>query len=152
METSTTVTIEDSDKKRRRQQQQPEVNFLPGGYRPTGMTSFTLIRRPGSDLDDRMRDQLQHKHHGNISENPFYKKTVQLDVLKKKMRKLERQIKALLIMLGEKTEEDDLYEVELEILKSKYAKRNKLQKEFDERSAELRKSLYGEPNHDRRHR
>lgn len=111
-----------------------------GGYK-RGKMSFTIIRHTNLSLDDRLKTNHQRCSHVSITENPFYKKTARIALLRKKSKKLELEIKALYVMLGEKTEEDDLYEEELEILRSKYSKLTRLQQKIEKESIELKKML-----------
>lgn len=139
MATYNTVTVTDSDKKPADASALMERST--GCYRPTN-TYFTLVKRADDHQSLDGVKRLEHKHRKSLIENVYYKKTVLLTLKKKKLTKLEREIKALHIMLNEKTPADELYEDESTILRQKYKKHAKLYKEYDKLARELKTSLY----------
>jgi hypothetical protein len=144
MTTHNTVTVSDSDKMSARAstERYETRRYSSGGCYKATNTYFTLIKRADNDRTNDGIRRLEHKHRESLAENPYYKKTVELKAKKKELTKLERDIKALHIMLNEKTPDDELYEDELTILKQKYKKHAKLQKEYDKKAKELKESLY----------
>jgi hypothetical protein len=100
-----------------------------------------LVKREDDGIENGGIERLEHKHRASLIDNPYYKQTIELTMLGKKKTLLERQIKALIVMLNEKTMEDELYEVESTLLHQKYKEYSKLQKEYDKKAKKLRNSL-----------
>ena len=119
-----------------------EEEASPCGEYDPKTTYLTLVKRGGDNRYNRDRaNRLQHKHHVSLSENVFYKKTVELTTMKTKLDRIALEIKALSIMRNEKTVEDDLYEPESELLRAKYKEYTTLKKKYDKKAKEFRESL-----------
>ena len=109
----------------------------PGCYEPTGYSTFTLIRRPNDDLSEETEAKIYHRTHQSIVTNVFYIKTERIARLRKEIELLETQIKALAIMLKEKTEEDENYEEERLLFVKKHNRLKRVQKKLQKKRGEF---------------
>jgi hypothetical protein len=139
MTTITTVTTKNTNNNNENDDRDGKSSSSSGCYGVTN-TYFTLVRRENGENGDDI-GSLEHRHRESLTENPYYKLTVELATLGKKKKKLERDIKALVVMLNEKTMEDELYEPESALLKETTRKYHEIQKEYYKKAKTLRDSL-----------